>query len=282
MMRTSLRPYYVMGTLIAVCLTVTAAAGLFVKGIYAPFLSDELVAFQYFQDLVSLMFAPLLVAAMLFTGRGSRRAIVLWAALLVYVLYYYSFYGLGMVYTGVYPLYVALMGLSAYSLAGLLHGVDLNAFQQRIRDSMPVRFISLVLAMTVLFVPLWLSILSQRMQSQQAEETDLVFVLDLAFLIPATVFTAIQIWRRRPAGYLLSGVLLIKATVTGMLLTGSTLLQAQFGLPLAVDQLALYVFLATAGSISLGLYMRHLEGDRAALHPKHALTHNGIVEPNLS
>ena len=66
MIRTSLRPYYVLGSLIALLLVITAGAGVFTEGLYSPFLSAELVAFQYFQDLVSLLFAPLLIAAMVY------------------------------------------------------------------------------------------------------------------------------------------------------------------------------------------------------------------------
>ncbi|HYN88425.1 MAG TPA: hypothetical protein VER55_07835, partial [Ardenticatenaceae bacterium] len=112
MLRTSLRPYYLMGSLIAGLLAITAAGGMFGAGIYSPFLSETIVAFQFFQDLVSLIFAPVLLVAMLLTARGSARAFVVWTGLLVYVLYYYAFYVFDFVYTVYYPLYLALIGLS--------------------------------------------------------------------------------------------------------------------------------------------------------------------------
>ena len=258
MIRTSLRPYYVLGSLIALLLVITAGAGVFTKGLYTPFLSAELVAFQYFQDLVSLLFAPLLIAAMVYAGRGSARAFIIWAGLLVYVLYYYAFYGFGMVYTAYYPLYLVLMGLSGFSLIGMLTAVDLGAFHKLVTDRMPVRFIAVVLGMSVLFVPIWLGMMMQGIAAQQASNTALVFVLDLSFLIPAIAFTAVQICRQRPVGYLLSGVFLFKATVSGILLTGGEFLKMQRGLPPAMDQLGMYVFLAVAGSLGLMFYMRNL------------------------
>jgi hypothetical protein len=258
MIRRSLRPYYLIGTLIAALLAVTAAAGLFVEGLYRPFLSEPLVAFQFFQNPISLIFVRFLVAAMYLTSRGSLRAFVIWAGLLVYVAYYYAFYAFGFVYTVFYPLYLALMGLATYSLIGLLTGVDLEAFRTRASDRMPVRFIGVVLGMAVLFVPIWFSMMVQRIAMQQAGETDLVFVFDLCFLIPAIVFAAVQIWRRRPIGYLLGGVLLIKATISGLLLTGGEFLKIQRGSPPALDQLAMYVFLGVAGLLGLVFYMRNL------------------------
>jgi hypothetical protein len=259
MIRTSLRPFYVLGSLIALLLVITAGAGVFVEGLYKPFLPAELVAFQYFQDLVSLIFAPVLVVAMLYTGRGSTRAFIIWAGLLVYVLYYYAFYGFGMVYTAYYPLYLALMGLSGFSLIGMLTAVDLEVFQKLVTSRMPVRLIAVVLGMSVLFVPIWLGMLMQGIAAQQASSTALVFVLDLSFLIPAIAYTAVQACRRRPVGYLLSGVFLFKATVSGILLTGGEFLKMQRGLPPAIDQLGIYVFLAIAGSLGLALYMRNLQ-----------------------
>ena len=107
MFRHSLRPAYLMGGLIALLLAITAAAGLFIEDIYQPFMSEGLVA------------------AMIYTGRGSARTFILWGGLLVYTIYYYAFYAFDHVVTVVYPLYIALIGLGVYSLIGLLVGVDL-------------------------------------------------------------------------------------------------------------------------------------------------------------
>jgi hypothetical protein len=265
MIRSSLRPYFVLGGLIALLLVITAGAGVFEKGLYGLFLPAELVAFQYFQDLVSLAFAPALLIVMIYARRGSARAFILWAGILVYVLYYYAFYGFGMVYTAYYPLYLALMGLSGFSLIGLLTSVDLEAFQGLVTARMPVRFIAIVLGMSVLFVPIWLGMLMQGIAAQQASGTALVFVLDLSFLIPAIAYTAVQVCRRCSVGYLLSGVFLFKATVSGILLTGGELLKMQRGLPPAMDQLGMYVFLAVAGALGLVLYMRNLQAGPQAL-----------------
>jgi hypothetical protein len=273
MLRASLRPFYVVSTLIAVLLAITAGAGVLVDGLYMPFLDEPLVAFQFFQDLLSLLFAPSLVVVMVMTHRGSLRAFVIWNGLLIYAAYYYAFYCFGFVYTVYYPLYLAVMGLATFSFIGLLSSADLQFFREHVGERMPVRLISGVLGITVLFVPIWLSMMFRGIRTQQAGTTDLVFVLDLAFLIPACAFTAVQIWRRRPVGYVLSGPLLFKATVSGILLTGGEFLKMQRGLPPAPDQLSMYLFLAIVGLVGLVLYMRNLEdvpgqkGAQAAMRP---------------
>jgi len=273
MLHSSLRPYYVMGSLIAVMLAVTAAGGLFAPEIYDPFLENKaLLAGLPVQDLVSLIAAPLLVAAMVLAGRGSVRGFVGWTGLLVFAAYYYAFYCFGYLYTIFYPLYLAIMGLSVYALAGLLTSVDVNLFMQSVRDKMPVRFISLVLAMPLLLVPLWSMGILQGIRTQQAAEADLVFVLDLSFMIPAMTFAAVQIWRRRPVGYLLGGVLLVKAAISGILLTGGSLRQVLLGFTVGPD-VAMYIFLLVAGVAGFVLYMRNLQDKPDPYKP------NGTITP---
>lgn len=261
MIHRSLRPYYLMGSLTVILLIITAGGGVLDKSIYRPFLSELLVQFQFFQDLLSLFVAVLLVASMYLTSRSSWRAFILWAGLLVYVLYYYAFYGLGLVLTVYYPLYLALLGLATYSLIGMLTGVQLQAFHAVVTDRMPVRFICAVLGMTVLFVPIWFGMLVQDIAAQQAREVALVFPFDLAFLIPAIVFATAQLWCRRPLGFLLAGVLLVKATLSGILLTGGCLLQIAAGAPLVLEEFALYIFLALMGAFGLLRYLRALDDE---------------------
>jgi hypothetical protein len=259
MIRTSLRPYTVMGSLIAVMVAVVAAGGMLNPDMYRPVLvSDALVAGLPVQDFLSLIAAVLLVVAMVSTGRGSVRAFVVWAGLLVFIAYYYAFYCFGYIYTIYYPLYLAILGMSVYSLAGLLVGVDVNVYMQYIREKMPVRFISFVLAMPLLLVPIWSMGILRGIRTQQAVPADLVFVLDLCFMIPAMTFAAVQIWRRRPVGYLLGGVLLVKAALSGILLTGGSLRQVLLGYTVGPD-VGMYIFLLVAGIAGFVLFMRNLQ-----------------------
>ena len=278
MVKGTLRPYLFMGSMIAILLLVTAGAGVANNSMYTPFLSENIVVFQFFQDLVSLALAFVLVVAMRLAHRGSWRAFVIWLGILVYAVYYYSFYVFGFVYTPYYPLYLALIGLGAYSLLGMLGNADIESLMPLIHERMPVRLISFVLGMTLLFVPIWTIGLFQAIRTQTPGETDLVFVFDLAFLIPACLLAAVQIWRRKPLGYLLSGPLLFKATLSGVLLTGGEMLKMQRGLPLALDQLSLYLFLAVVGMAGLVSYLRHIvahRGEKASNLPMDPLLHKG-------
>jgi hypothetical protein len=85
--------------------------------------------------------------------------------------------------------------LGVYSLIGLLVSADLAAFGKRVNDRMPVRFIAVILAITLLLVPLWLGMMAQDIRAQQARPPATVFVLDLAFLIQACTYATIHALR---------------------------------------------------------------------------------------
>jgi hypothetical protein len=229
-----------------------------------------MVAALFVQDFVSLLAAPCLVAAMYWAQRGSRRATVIWCSVLVYTAYYFSFYVFDNVYNVFYPLYMALLGLSVYSLGGLLVNVKLPVFAAGADAKMPVRTLSIILLIALLFVPLWGAMIVQDIQAQQARPVALVFVLDLCFLLPAIAIASVQLWQRRPLGYLLAGILLVKAAVSGILLAVSTLWGAQLGHVFAMEELGMYFFLSIAGSAGVFFYFRHLHD--APVQPELAAT----------
>jgi hypothetical protein len=260
-----LQPCAWMSVLIALLLGITAAAGLMDPSIYAPFVTEPVLAVGLpIQDGVSLVAAPLLLLAIYFARRGSVRAWVVWTGLVLYATYFYAFYVFGFVYTVYYPLYLAIVGLGIYTLIGLLLGVDAVVFPRLLDAATPVRLLSVILGVPILLVPVWLGRIQQRIATQEVFDADLVFVLDLTILIPALVLTAVQLWRRRPMGYLLSGVLLVKAFVTGLLLTLGSLVQLRAGFVVAPEEMGMYVFLLVAGLGGALLYLRHLQDEPAA------------------
>lgn len=262
MIRNSLRPYLVMSSLIALALAITSVLGLLNPAIYRPFMGEALWVGMPVQDTVSLLVACGLVAALVYARRGSIRALVIWAGLLVYAAYYYAFLCFDPVYTVVYPLYLAIMGLAVYALVGLLGSVDCALFAAQVDARMPVRWIAAVLGMGLLFIPIWGSKIATGIAAQQPDEAYLVFTIDLAFMIPAMTVAAVQVWRRQPLGYLFSGVLLVKASLSGILLTSGSLRQMALGVAVPWPELAMYLVLAVPGLVGLAFYLRYLHEPR--------------------
>ncbi|MBK8050392.1 MAG: hypothetical protein IPK16_26790, partial [Anaerolineales bacterium] len=153
--------------------------------------------------------------------------------------------------------YLAIMGLSIYSLIGLFGGLQQQRFAANVDRRMPVRFLAFVLAVPLLLVPVWGMGIYQGIRTQQAGAADLVFVLDLTILLPAMTIAAVQIWKRSALGYQISGPLLVKAAISGLLLTAGSLMQIVKGFSVGPD-VAMYLFLLVAGAAGLLFYLKHL------------------------
>src|SRR5216110_3104602 len=96
---------------IAILLLIAPVGGLFLPGLYrdAPYNAVQAQG----QDLVTLVIGlPLLVGGLLFTMRGSERALFVWLGALTYILYTYLTFAFGSVFNEFFLLYVALVSLS--------------------------------------------------------------------------------------------------------------------------------------------------------------------------
>ena len=54
--------------------------------------------------------------------------------------------------------------------------------------------------------------------TQTDHPTGVVFAADLSLLIPALFFSAVLLWKKHPWGYVLSAIVLVKATAYGLVL----------------------------------------------------------------
>jgi hypothetical protein len=102
-----------------------------------------------------------------------------------------------------------------------------------------------------------------------------VFALDLSLLTPFLALSAIWLWRRRPWGFALAAMLLVKGTVYTLVLTAGSLFAANAGVPGALAETPLWIGLTIAGLIASLLLLGNLESanrtgfvnDRSSFHP---------------
>ena len=101
----------ILSSIIVLLTAIAAGGGLFFPSIYR----DDVInnAFNkagwYGNDLVTFIVAiPLLMGALIFAGRGSLRARLIWLGMTYYILYDYAFYLFGAAINWFFPLYVTL------------------------------------------------------------------------------------------------------------------------------------------------------------------------------
>ena len=179
-------------------------------------------------DLVTLFVAvPLLIAGMIFARRGSLQALLIWMGMLGYSLYNYIFYLYGAAFNKCFLVYVALFSLSIYALIFGLGNININALGGKFSSRTPARWISGYM----LFFALMLGgievsrALSIFFTGQVHEDiiktghpTGVVYATDLSILIPGLIVAAVFLWKRRPWGYVITTILMSKATTYALAL----------------------------------------------------------------
>ncbi len=256
--RATLKPLTLLSGLAAVLTLIAGSAGLFSPGIYEPFMpTTALLVGGYAQDLVSLVVAGLLLAATTLTWRGSVRAVLVWAGCLGYLIYAYLLWSFDAVYTVLFPAYIAILSLSLFSLVALLGQIDAGSFRRYVSADMPVRSTAIVLALPALMAPAWLSFLMQGVAIGAPASINSVLVIDLSFIIPASIAIAILVWRRRTWGFILGGIMLVKMVMMSTTLTVSSLWVYTVGS--VIDPVwPLYLAMALLGSVTLVRYFQHV------------------------
>jgi hypothetical protein len=162
------------------------------------------------QDVVTLLpVAPLLAYLAVSARRGSLSAFLCLPGLLAFTVYNYAIYAFSIHFGPLFLVWVAILGLSIFTLVGALATADMPAIKQRFAGRAMPRPAWFLIVVAVLFVLLWLSEIVPSLlagdPSRSARDwnvpTNPVHVLDLAFFLPAAVTSGILLLRRRPLGY---------------------------------------------------------------------------------
>ncbi len=151
-------------------------------------------------DLVTLF---VIVPALAFTlpalWRGTLRGTLLAAGFLVYFLYQYAEYAMALAYGPLFPVYVAIIALSASAIAVLLARVDVATLPERFGPRFPRRaMVAFGLYMAILLGGMWLPLIARTFTETSVPQlyggtTLVVQAFDLGFLVPVGLFTAVTV-----------------------------------------------------------------------------------------
>lgn len=257
---------YSTGAIVALSVVGTLL-GLLANGFYRdPF---ALVYQAYGQDTVTLVVVtPMLAFGLWLALRGSLRGYVLWLGALGYMLYTYAVYAVITQFNSFFLGYVALFGLSLYTLVGGLLQLDPERVKRRLEGNLPVRAMAgFFVVMGVLVALLWLSevIPATATGTKPASVADVglpanvVHVLDLGVLIPAMFVTARWLRQGRPWGFVLPGVLFVKITSIGLAVLAMIAVMTAAGEPVTVVEIAVFGVLTVANGAFALVYLRSVD-----------------------
>jgi hypothetical protein len=271
---------FVLSGLVAILLAVTSVAGLAfgTRGLYRP--DPGTLPTFIGQDLITLfVLLPLLVLTMWHVRRGSLRALLLWSGLLVYIAYSYAYYLISPEFNPLYLAYISIVSMSGYGLLVLLLSIDADELKTRFSDATPVRWAgAFLLFMALLMASKWIgSILAALASGSQPPAKDLgVWPMDLVIAFPAMFWGGIWLLRHQPLGYLVGGLLLVKAASVGVTLVVTSWLVTWWGEPLD-PMLPAYAIVGLGGVLLSALYLRNVGVRRrdGASQATHQLAHRG-------
>jgi hypothetical protein len=215
-----------------------SVAGLFIPGFIYPVeeLRNSFVANDVVNFLIGL---PILLGSLWFARRGRLVGLLLWPGALMYILYNYIAYILGLPPSTFTIVFIALVLLSAYIIIDLLRSIDAGAVQELLSGQVPVRLTGWVLLVFgILFIFRAVSVLIQG--SSAAEFGTLIADIVLAVVMAAG---GVLLLRRLPLGYISGLGLLFGASMLFVGLIAYLLLQPVLtGVPFSpVDILVVFV-----------------------------------------
>lgn len=216
---------------IATLAMAASAAGVFLPSTYAAE-TRAWAAQAAGQDMVNLFVVyPALLILARRAARGSVTAYLCWIGLLVYSTYSYVLYAGYTRFSGWFPVYVAILGLSGWTLVSAVVPLRARGVAATFRDRGAARLAGTWL---VFFGGLYslveLAVVARAIAGGVAPQsavaaglpTDPVIVLDLAFVLPGMVATGLLLRRGRAWAYP-SGTALLSFSVA-MGLAVSTML----------------------------------------------------------
>ena len=242
--------------LTAVLSLIAALIGVFIPGIYDRVVINDIMPGVFGQDLLTIVASViiLLLIARLKDGDYKKQIVIL--GILGYLFYAYGIYVIERVYNVLYYLYLAIFGLSFWSMAYGVAKIRPEVLQ-RVQVPGLMRNVSagFSLLIAVVFSVLWIIQLLPLIQAgEKIEFLYSVYILDLCFIMPAFMILGVMALKKAGLGLLL---------IPSMFILGFTLI---FSLAVSEMVKPLYDLTVTIAGLGPSLVLSILFLILAALH----------------
>lgn len=243
-------------TSVGLCLLMTAQA---LAGLLAPavYRDPEWVRAAWFgNDLVTLCVAvPILLWSLIAVRGGSRRAELVWYAMLGYAVYNAGYYLFGASLNVLFPLLVVLFVLPIVGLVLALGSADVGSVAASFAPSAPVRLVAGYMLLTgiglsVAWLAQWAAyVLGGTVPPIGVDAFALVAAMDLSFVVPWFLIGAVLLLRRRPWGFVIAPIMLIKGATYTLVLTAGSSVAASRGIEGTGEQIPIWAAWTVVGAL---------------------------------
>jgi hypothetical protein len=207
------------------------------KGLYQHD-SVSMAAQAIAQDYVTLFLGvPLLLLSFYLYRKGLLKGSLLLTGTLGYFLYTYASYSFLSMYNSMFLVYVALMSASFFAFTLMMMSYEINYLPLFFSEKMPVKFLGgFLLFVSFVFGMMWTGKLgfplmnhTQPPEDIQHYTTFVIQALDLGIVVPAGLLAGVLLIMRKPFGYLLAPVIIIKEITLLTAMTAMVFLQIKAG-----------------------------------------------------
>ncbi|MDG5761989.1 hypothetical protein QA600_21985 [Natronococcus sp. A-GB1] len=210
---------------------------------------------------------PALVLGLWWARRGSIRGRLVWLGAIAYMMYMWTHYAFVIAYNDFFIGYVALFGLSVFTLVSGVASTDADEIRALLHGRLSTSFYVGFLAITALGLGLmWLSeivpaLLADEHPSAIAQlgpKAAHTYVIDLGLLVPALGITAVWLRWERSWGYVWTGSMLVFAALIAPTLTAITVIDLLEGLDISVFIIVGTIVPPVIGLVFAVSYLRRL------------------------
>lgn len=192
---------------------------------------------------IVIIVAGIILLAVLLIYSNRRASMFLQAGLLLIILYATTCLIMGVGFNRLFLLYVLQFGSSLYAfILSLYQIITLKSYKENICER-HFKGTGIFLIISGCSVLIWLAfilpavITRQPLETIEIYTTEPAFAIDLAIVLPSTVYCGISLLRKKEIGYKLAPVLLTFLTGVGFCVIFQTIYQTSLGIMLSIGQL---------------------------------------------
>jgi hypothetical protein len=208
---------------------------------------------------------PLLVVSFYFARKNLLKGKLMLAGTLGYFLYTYISYSFLTMYNPMFLIYVILMSASFFAFILTVMSFDFKNISTYFNSKMPVKFIGgFLIFLAVMIGFMWLGRIVPPLINGTSPEglehytTLVIQALDLGFIVPAAMLSGVLLIKRKPFGYLLSSIIIIKGVTLLTAITAMAIRMLFAGVKVSFVELILFPLFNLIAVYCLILIMKNI------------------------